>query len=93
MAPGSELDPDAPADLAVGCVLVATAFGLILGSAATGLPLAFGAGPCAASLAASSSCDGACSDMFSCNDESSVVAVSVGSVVSMVTPSGFIPSF
>lgn len=91
--PGRELDPEAPVDLAVSCVLVATAFGLILGSAAIGLPLAFGAGPDAASFAASSGCDGACSNMFSSNDEgSATAAASVGSVVSMVTPSGFIPS-
>lgn len=86
-------NPEAPADLAVGCVLVATAFGLTLASAATGLPLAFGAVADATSLAASSGCDGAGSVMLSCNDEgSATAAASVGSVVSMVSPSGFIPS-
>lgn len=87
------MDPETPADLAVGCVLVAPGFGLTLGSAATGLPLAFGAAPGAASFAASFGCDGACSDKFSCDEEgSATAAASVGSVVSMVTPSGFIPS-
>lgn len=52
--PSRELDPETPADLAVGCVLVPTAFGLTLGSAPTVLPLAFGAGLGAASFAASS---------------------------------------
>lgn len=92
--PGRELDPEAPADLAVGCVLVATAIGFVLGSAAaTGLPLALGAAAGVVSFAASSDCKGACSDVFSCDEEgSATAAASVGSVVSMVTPSGFIPS-
>lgn len=86
-------DPDAPADLAGGCILVAAAFGLTLGSAATGLPLAFRAAVGAVSFAASSGCDGACSVMLSCNKAgSATAAASVGSGVSMVSPSGFIPS-
>lgn len=87
------MTPEAPADLAVGCVLVPPAFGLILGSAATGLPLAFGIAVGAASFAASSGCVGDCSNMFSCDEDgSATAAASLGSVVSMVTPSGFIPS-
>lgn len=85
--------PDAPADLAGGCILVAAAFGLTLGSAATGLSLSFGAAMGAVSFAASSGCDGACSVMLSCDKEgSATAAASVGSGVSMVSPSGFIPS-
>lgn len=53
-APGRELDPETPADLGLGCVLLVTAFGLTLGSTATGLPLAFGAAAGAASFAVSS---------------------------------------
>lgn len=91
-APG--WDPEAPAGLAAGWNLVATAFGLTLGSAATGLESAFGAAMGAASLAASSGCDGACSVMLSCDEEgSATAAASVGSGVSMVSPSGFIPSY
>lgn len=52
--PGRGLDTETPAGLAVGCFLVPTALGLTLGSAATGLPLAFGAAPGAASFAACS---------------------------------------
>lgn len=91
--PGRELGLEASADLAVGCVLVATALGLTLGSTATGLPLTFGAATAVALSAASSGCDGACSDVFSCDEEvSATVAASAGSVVSMVTSSGFITS-
>lgn len=85
-------DPVAPADVAAGCILVAIAFGLTLGSDATGLPLAFGAALGAASFAASSGCDGACSVTLSCDEEgSATAAASVGSLVSMISPSGFIP--
>lgn len=92
-APGRELDPVAPAVLSVACIFDATPCGLTLGSAASGLPLVFGAAPGAASFAACSGCDGACSVMLSCDTEGSAsAAASVGSVVSMVTPSGFIPS-
>lgn len=91
--PGRELGLEASTDLDVGCVLVATALGLILGSMATGLPLTFEAAPAVALFAASSGCDGAWSDGFSCDEVvSATVAASVGSVVSMVTSSGFITS-
>lgn len=78
--PGRELDPEAPADLAVGCalaagcILVATAFGLTLDSGATGLPLALGAGTGAALFAASSGLDAACSVELSCNEVDSATA-------------------
>lgn len=85
------LDPEGPADLAAGCVLVETPFGLTLESAATGLPLPLGMVSGATSMAASSGCDGASSVVLSCNEEGSATAASsVGSVVSMVSPSGFI---
>lgn len=85
-------DPEAPVDLAVGCVLVAAAFGLPL-QTATGLPLALVVALGAASFAASSGCDGACSVMLSCEVVGSAsAAASVGSFFSIVSPSGFIPS-
>lgn len=98
--PGREFNPEVPADfaagcvLAAGCILVATAFGLTLGSAATGLPLAFGAAAAGTAVfAASPGWDGSCSGELSCSGgDSAIAAASVGSVVSMVTPSGFIPS-
>lgn len=91
--PGRGLDMETPAGLAAGCFLVPTALGLTVGSAATGLPLAFGAAPGAASFAACSGSDEGCSVKLSCSEEgSATAAASVGSVVSMVTPSGFIPS-
>lgn len=85
------LDPEGPADLAAGCVLVETHFGLTLESAATGLSLPLGMVSGATSMAASSGCDGASSVVLSCNEEGSATAASsVGSVGSMVSPSGFI---
>lgn len=52
-APGLEMDPETPVDLALGCILLETPVGLALASAATGLPLVFGSGSAAASLVAS----------------------------------------
>ncbi|TNN83713.1 hypothetical protein EYF80_006231 [Liparis tanakae] len=74
-------DPAAPADVAAGCVLVARALGLTLGSDATGLPLAFGAAPGAAASAASSGGDGACSATLSCDGEGSATAAASEQVV------------
>lgn len=61
---GHTLDPGALADLAVGWGLLATAFCLILVSAATSLPLPFEVIPGVASFAASSDCNWAWSGMF-----------------------------
>lgn len=97
---GAEVSRDVatevPVVFAMGCFLDTTAFGLALESVGTGLPLASGA---TAAFAACSVCneDGTCSVTVSCEgnpgdkEGSATAAGSVGSMVSMVTPSGFIP--
>lgn len=91
--PGRALEAPAEAE---GFIRGPPAFGLTLDSAATGLPMAFELAAEAASFATSSACDGAGSVMLPCNEEDSAVAAaaspSLGSVVSMLTPSGFITS-
>lgn len=85
---GREVDADAPSVLDAGCFVL----GLTLGFAATGFPLTLATARGGASFVASSGCDGACSVMLAGEEDSATAAASVGSVVSMLTPSGFIPS-
>lgn len=93
LVPGLGLDPETPAE-AADCVLLPDVLVFTLGSTVTGLPLVFGAAWCGALFAdGAPSWDGTCSTTFSCVDNGSdAAATSAGSAVSMVTPSGFIPS-